>query len=287
MTTVIVFVCAGMGLLAGLQCDKTIKELSHNGRPVAVLNTPSSVTPVITTTPAPAPHKNYVVKRGDFLRKIAQEHGVAWEAILMLNETFLQTKYEEVCNRMSPRYRNRHGGLFCNDRYNRPYGNTLVPGWEIKIPTTQAPSQIERAIQNIVGNKIAVVIDDTGSVENDRILMSEWYMAAIKTSRKQIVGVWLYADGRVRHYAETGEVVFLTTGGVENTFGALQEAAAEKPDSIVLVTDEPGDDWNWSEVKNLPPVTAHCLAEQGAYWCQTNLRKLAQETKGQYMDGLQ
>jgi len=235
--------------------------------------------------PRPAMHEVYTVKRGDFLRKIAQEHGVEWEAMLLVNEEYLKAKYEEVC--VNGQVRLKHS-LFCNDKYKRPYGNTLSPGWEIKIPANSAPQNVNQAVAQIQGKRVALVIDDSGSIGNDRKMVSEWYLAAFKTHGKEIIGVWLYSDGHIRHYTQAAEVVLRAAGSYENTYSALRAAAQEKPDSIVLVTDEPGDDWgNWSGVESLPPVVAHCLPDPLHMSCEANLKRLAAATHGQYMMGLQ
>lgn len=234
-------------------------------------------------------HQSYTVVKGDFLKKIADDHNVAWEAVLLLNEDDLKVKYEDTCSTKSQKYRAnpKRRGLFCNDRFNRPYGNTLMPGWELKIPTTVAPTKIEATVASIAGNRVALVIDDTGSLGNDRTVVSEWYLAACRKSGKQIIGVWVYSDGEVRHYNDAAGVELRTVGGLENTYGALKIAASEKPDSIVLVTDEPGDDWgDWSGVSSLPPVVAHCLLDPMAMSCEPNLKRLANATRGQFVVGL-
>lgn len=233
-------------------------------------------------------HDLHKVVEGDFLRKIADKHKVSWEAVLLLNEDFLKKNYEKVCTKMGDKYRNNahRSGVFCNDRYNRAYGNTLMPGWQLKIPATTAPATINQAVSQIQGKRVALVIDDTGSLGNDRQLVSEWYLAAFRTHNKNIIGVWLYADGQVRHYTDSAGVQLKTMGNFENTHGALRVAAVEKPDSIILVTDEPGDDWMWPAVRNLPPVVAHCLPDRATISCEPNLRRLAVETHGQYMSGL-
>jgi hypothetical protein len=248
----------------------------------------------IASSPAPPTHATHLVRRGQFLRYVAYKHDVAAEAMLLVNEDFLEKKYREVCGDLSRSFRTRRhdrgarkGGLYyCNDRFVRPYGNTLRPGWRLSIPTGSAPAKISTVIGNIKGNSVALVIDDTGSMGNDRQKVGEFYLAALRQYKKHLAGVWLYTDGRVRKY-EAGNVRFLTSGGFENTFGALREAAREKPDAIVLVTDEPGDDWQWDEVKNLPPVFAHCLPERGRYLCEKNLLRLKDETGGQYIAGVE
>lgn len=258
--------------------------------------------PVVTVPTVPkvkaAPVKmgEHEVKSGEWLRLIADNYGIGWEAILLTNEGFLKKKYEEICPNFSTKIREKKGrkGLFCNDEYRRPYGNTLMPGWILKIPPKKAPDKISHAVERIHGKRVALVIDDTGSMSQDRNVVSQYYLAAIRSQNKKIVGVWLYSDGRIRKYEANGVLDLNTHGRFENTHGALKAAATERPDGIILVTDEPGDDWKWSQVKQLPPVVAHCLKETSSnagnhstgYTCRSNLQKLAKITKGQYLSDL-
>jgi hypothetical protein len=154
------------------------------------------------------------------------------------------------------------------------------------IPSNATTPEISEAIAKIPGNKIAVVIDDTGSMNDNRRKTAELYLAAINSQGKEIAGVFLYADGQVRKYEGGGvrEIQFQTDGSRENTFQALQEAAKLSPDAIVLVTDEEGDDWDWSKTGNLPPVIAHCLPDQGQCECRPTLMQVAEDSKGQYIE---
>lgn len=243
--------------------------------------------------PGAARKGEHVVKRGQYLQWIASRYDVGWEAMLLANEDFLRERYGEVCNRLSQKFRNRQrdrgtrkGGLYyCNDQFNRPYGNTLRPGWRLAVPAATAPAQIDDVVADMKGNRIALVIDDTGSMSDDLEKVGEFYLAALRKYKKQLVGVWLYADGQVRKY-EAGGVRFFAEGQLENTFGALSEAAREKPDIIVLVTDEQGDDWRWPLVGRLPPVVAHCLRDRQENLCQDNLQRLAKQTQGRYVPGI-
>lgn len=250
-----------------------------------VLGGTASPTPTVQAPPPPEPLKEHKVLKGQFLRWIADQHNVSWEAMLLKNEGFLQAKYSEVCKKYREQVKKAGNSLFCNDRYNRPYGNTLLPGWKLAVPSATAPAHIGSVVASLKGDTVALVIDDTGSMNNDRAEVAGFYLAALRQHQKKVVGVWLYADGKVRKY-EAGGVKFLVNGNLENTFGALREAAASKPDTIVLVSDEPGDDWDWSQVSKLPPVVAHCLAEQGRAMCASNLQRLATATKGRYEGGL-
>src|SRR3989338_5847293 len=231
----------------------------------------------------------HTVVRGDWLRNIAPRYkNVGWESLLLRNEPFLQAKYEEVCGKLNERYTNnpkRHG-TFCNERYNRPYGNTLVPGWVLAIPSGSAPQQIQDAVITSTGQKVALVIDDSGSMNDDRTRVALMYDAALRKHGKNLIGVWLYADGQVRHYSE-GNVELHTTGNVENTWNALSEAAKEKPDTIILVTDEVGDDWPADLKKagtgwftKMQPVVATCLPP---YECEVTLNALVNAFGGKYV----
>jgi hypothetical protein len=226
---------------------------------------------------------DHVVRKGDCLRLIADKHGVSWEQVLLANEAFLRRKYDETCASLPSKYRNsrKRKGLFCNDRYRKPYANTLLPGWTLSIPKGKAPAAINEAVLK-AGDRIALVIDDTGSMRDDTQRVSQLYLAAMRDNRKKIAGVFLYADGAVRRY-KAGSVQFLKSGDRENTYGALCEAAKLSPDAIVLVTDEPGDDWQWP-AKGLPPVIAHCIPDRNAAGCESNLQRLARDTGGSYVD---
>lgn len=234
---------------------------------------PSSQTetaaPEVTSEPAqvgggtvlavPSEPQQYAVVKGDNLHRIAERYGLWWEEILLANETYLQGQYDQVCGTLSEGYRTRRQGYFCNDRFNRPYGNTLKPGWMLSIPSETSTPEITRIVQNTVGSSIAIVIDDTGSMDDDRQEAGELYLAAVRQAGKKLTGIWLYADGEVRRY-RNGNVEFRATGGFENTYGALKTAAESKPDTIILITDERGDDWpdDPSEM-HLPNVVVHCL----------------------------
>ncbi len=231
----------------------------------------------------------YKVKRGDILNFVADSHKVHRATMLLANEAYLATEYESICSGLSAKKRDnpRRQGLFCNDRYRKPYGNTLVPGMVLRIPLVQAPAQITDVVKKSTGQKVALVIDESGSMGNDIGTVTSFYSAALYDQKKELIGIWLYSDGRVRKIDPQGFVNEYRPGGtVENTHQALKSAAADKPDTIILVTDEPGDDWNWPGWfggMGLPPVVATCLPDRGGYACRDNLSKLASKTGGEYV----
>lgn len=227
---------------------------------------PSNNSTTVTATQSQQKLAPHTVARGEYIVSIAASLGVPWESIVLANEATLKNNTEKYCAGKSERYKNRSSrrGHFCNyrivDKDGKPlvFANTLMPGDVLMIPSTSAPAQIQQAIANVKGNQIVVVIDDTGSMTDDRERVAAWYMQAVRNSGKQITKVILYADGYVREL-EAGEVTFRTTGNFENTRSALERAATYRPDAIVLVSDEPGDDWKGFIGMKLPPVIAHSL----------------------------
>lgn len=225
----------------------------------------------------------HTVRKGEFLIGISNSYGVPWEGVMLLNETELARRAEERCGKLSKRYTHRTRGYYCNEtRYfrGRPMAsaNSLQPGDVLQIPAQTTPQNVAAAIVAIPGERIAVVIDDTGSMDDDRQRVGAWYTQAIRNSGKKIVRVILYADGRIREY-DAGSVQFQVNGNVENTRGALEYAAGLQPDAIVLISDEPGDDWGNFRGLRLPPVIAHSLNP----YADENLERVAQLTGGQFL----
>ncbi len=293
----LVVACGKEGVSDFVRPQKVEKVVVTDSKSVVVaddVKTQPAVPVSVQASLQTEPMQEHEVQKGEWLILIADHYGVGWEAILLANEEFLKAKYDEICPKFPDKIKNKPGrkGLFCNNKYKRPYSNTLMPGWKLKIPPTKAPANISTAVANISGLRVALVIDDTGSMIADRRAVGEFYLAAIKAQGKKVVGVWLYADGHIRRYEGGGVLEMNTSGRVENTHSALQEAAEERPDAIVLITDEPGDDWNWVIAGELPPVVAHCLEERqndghgNGFTCEANLLRLVGLTKGQYMSGL-
>ncbi|MBI4433634.1 hypothetical protein HY632_02595 [Candidatus Uhrbacteria bacterium] len=243
--------------------------------------------PKDTSIPTQATH---VVKKDEFLRNIAPQYvNVGWEDVFLANMEFLQGEYDRVCSRKSSRYRNnpKRRGTFCNDRYKRPYANTLLPGWKLIVPLGKAPPEIDAVVGRTEGKRVALVVDTTGSMANDQRIVALFYSAALRKHGRQLTGVWLYGDGHVQRLDPDGFLRFSSYGGqLENTHGALKAATESQPDLIVLVTDEPGDDWVWPgplSSMGLPKVIATCLSEDGDYLCEGNLQRLVKETGGEYV----
>lgn len=232
----------------------------------------------------------YTVRRGDFIISIAQRLGVPWESIVVANEHELALHAAQRCDKLSPEYRkNPHRrGRYCNELVtigSKPMvsANSLQPGDVLRIPSRTAPVSIQETINNVSGNKIAIVIDETGSMagddgEDDRERVASWYLQAVKNAGKQIGKVVMFADGHVRELEAEG-INFQIHGGFENTRHALEWAKSYHPDAIVLITDEPGDDWHGFYNLNLPPVIAHSLHP----YADASLQKVARLTGGTFL----
>ena len=251
------------------------------------------VVATIETMSHSAPSHQRVVQYGDSLWTIAAEEHVDWLQLAAVNRTYLVATYEVRCSQLRDQYRQRQRGWYCNDSRRDTWANSLKPSDLLQIPEplpAEAPQEIREMIE-IVENApepIALVIDDTGSMSDDRQVVMDWYLTIAHARNKRVVGVWLYADGKVEYIDPGGNVSLSTTGGMENTHSALSEAANSRPhpSSILLVTDEQGDDWQWDRVGVLPPVFGHCLPEyRNLYGCEENLQRLARETGGGYIRG--
>ncbi len=227
----------------------------------------------------------HVVQSGEFLIKIANDHDVPWEAVAVVNETELARINAERCGLLNERYtkNTRRPGHYCNETVvigGKPMVNlnSLKAGDVLQIPFTTHPV-VDAVIRDIPGQRIAIVIDDTGSMNNDNALVSAWYMRATEELGKELTTVVLYANGHTREFTNVGKVDFRVSGDVENTRNALEVAAASNPDAIVLVSDEPGDDWKGFWFLDLPPVYSHSLEVEA----HDNLRKVSKKTGGQFM----
>ncbi len=272
-------------------------EKPTNG-PVATANPPVTQPPAsgpniqpggqtVEATKAQQQFTTHTVARGEFIISIASKLGVPWESIIVANEDDLAARAADRCAKLPKSYTARKGrrGHYCNELVTlggKPMvaPNSLMPGDVLKIPSVTAPVAIQKAIENVKGNRIVVVIDETGSMAgddgvDDRERVSSWYLQAVKNSGKQIVKVILFAEGHIRELEPTGWNI-QPRGGYENTRAALERAASHKPDAIVLLTDEPGDDWQGFRNFNIPPVIAHSLNSSA----DVTLEHVARLTRG-------
>lgn len=252
---------------------------------------PSSVA-TVTPNLEHSEMSEHVVRAGEYIISIAAWYGVPWESIVIINEETLLANTQTYCADKSDKYTHKRGrrGHFCNflvfDEKGKSlvHANTLMPGDVLRIPSQTAPKQIQGTINSVNGERIVVVIDETGSMAgddgvDDRARVSAWYLQAIKNAEKQIVRVIMFAEGSLREL-DASSMEFHARGVYENTRHALEHAANKyKPDAIVLVTDEPGDDWaNWKTL-HLPPVIAHSLSRLS----DNQMRELASFTHGVFL----
>lgn len=250
--------------------------------------------PITTVTPSVEHNETleHTVQAGEYIISIATQYGVPWESVVLANENKLLANTQTYCASKSDSYTHNRGrrGHFCNflafDKNGKPlvHANTLMPGDVLKIPSNTAPEQIQETVNAISGERVVVVIDETGSMAgddgvDDRSRVSAWYLQAIKNADKKIVKVIMFAEGSLREL-DASAMEFHARGGYENTRHALEHATNKyKPDAIVLVTDEPGDDWaNWQSL-HLPPVIAHSLSRVS----DQMMRELASFTHGQFL----
>ncbi len=239
------------------------------------------------TTPEASKPIVHVVQKGEFIIKIAQQKNVPWESIVLLNEETLRANVEKRCTNFSTAYTDnaRRHGHYCNNRVRDAqgrslvYANTLQPGDELLIPTKTLIPQIRTAVNHVSGNRIVIVIDDTGSMSNDRLRVTSAYLQAVRDSGKQIARVLVFADHGIREL-DLEQPVFQAMGSFENTRAAVERANAFTPDAIVLVTDEPGDDWeDLSDLKSVP-VIAHSLDPMA----DEQMKRVASQTNGQFVE---
>lgn len=263
--------------------------LPPTSQPPVIGSQPTGGQPV-ASTPAQEKFTPYEVKRGEFIISIAIKLGVPWESIMVANEKDLAQRAAERCAKLPESYRKKPGrrGHYCNELVTiggKPMvaPNSLQPGDVLQIPSITAPVAIQKAIENAKGDRIVVVIDETGSMAgddgvDDRERVSSWYLQAVRNSGKQIVKVILFAEGHIRELESTGWNI-QPRGGYENTRAALERAATHRPDAIVLLTDEPGQDWRGFQNLNLPPVIAHSLHSSA----DANLAYVARLTGGAFL----
>lgn len=268
-----------------------MRNAIRHGTVLVVLGSLVTLVDLACTKEKPEPatqqvqYRTYVVQKGDFIIKIANQNNLPWESVMLLNEEELMRRANERCNQLPPKYTNnpRRRGYFCNEMLSYQGkqivgANSLKPGDIIKLPKDAPPAQIAEVVGRIQGKNVVIVIDDTGSMQDTRAQVANWYMREVAAHGKDIRRVILFADGQVREYDAAG-VEFYTVGDIENTRAALERAADYNPDAIILVSDEPGDDWNNFEALKLPPVIAHSLDPIA----DPNLSRVAKLSGGEFV----
>lgn len=240
-----------------------------------------------------APAETYTVKRGDVLLRIAQAHDVSVQDMLIVNGEYLISRFRETCGKKPAAYvhSTTRRGYFCNEakKSREPvHANTLVAGWKLTIPPKTASRAIEQIIAIAPGKRVALVVDATASMGGNIARVAIEYKIASQAYGKSVVGVWLFADGEVWQVKPDDLLALPTRGNIENTYGALLKAEESSPDLIVLITDEPGDDWPSGPYAKFAPIIAHCLPEggDGEYSCAATLKRLVAGTPGsRYVQG--
>tara|TARA_Y100000310_G_scaffold342466_1_gene445874 strand:+ start:3066 stop:3977 length:912 start_codon:yes stop_codon:yes gene_type:complete len=260
----------------------------------------SELSEIPTFTKAGVEFEDYVVRRGDFLWKIADAHDVPRLTLLTINEGHLRNLYEDRCTLLRERYRKRRtGGHYCNEKYSEyVHANSLKPGDVVRIPHFAPSTEIAQAIIDVPGQKLSVVIDATGSMNNDidRKEVAIAYQQAIENAGREVISVWFYAfddmenrpiiwtikpDGSTDLFAGVR-----SQGSFEAVYRALRKAyERDNPDAIVLIGDEAGDDLagHWGQMAKLPPVLAHCIKDQNVpRSCTKTFKRIASETGGTF-----
>jgi von Willebrand factor type A domain len=278
--------------------DEPLPVKAGTGVSVAAISASATFTKAV---PQVAKTTKHVVKKGEFMNAIADRYGVAREGLILTNVEYLITKYQETCPEVSKK---KKKSLFCNDRYNKAWANTLLPGWEIQIETSDSSASslgqanakaIDAAVTDLPKNaKLAIVLDVSGSMSDKMNRAAQYVMSVRKQNGGALFGLYVYHETVARiEDINTDEKLMLSTtrinhklkgdGGIENTKKALQKAFADGAEHVVVISDEVGDDWgDWSEVKAMPPVTAVCMTRTGND-CFESFAKLAKYTKGKYV----
>src|SRR3990167_8543885 len=180
-------------LFMGLVCCGGGSELSDDDDATGV---------VTVATPEAPPSEEYIVQNGDSLWMISLSEQVDWLRLAATNRTYLVAMYDVRCTELLERRGGRKHGWYCNDRRRDAWANSLKPGDRLRIPQPmpiEAPPEIAEMIRAVESapEPIAVVVDDTGSMSNDRQVVMDWYLAIASSKNKEVIGVWLYADGNV------------------------------------------------------------------------------------------
>lgn len=294
-------------LITACSDEQTVKSKN----PIATGKITTSVpvnTKVVDTKPAQAVTsaavKKHTVKKGEFLNAIADRYGVEREALILANAKMLINEYEDACERAHKKVR-KSKSLFCNENYKRSWSNTLLPGWKIKIPVvtntstemttafgTEKVAAITTAVSGLGGNdSLSVLLDVSGSMGSKRQMVAQYVMDTLKASGKKFAGLYVYSaevrsinnaiDEPSLREALTASYSPSVVGdtSVENTHKALKYVFADKKATHVLViSDEVGNDWNWSTVKDMKNIIAVCVSNtQGQEPCNDSFKKLSKE----------
>ncbi len=255
--------------------------------------------------------KKHTVKKGEFLNAIAGRYGVEREALILENAKMLIDEYEDACERAHKKA-HKSKSLFCNENYKRSWSNTLLPGWKITIPAAASTSTemtttfgaekvaaITTAVSSLSGDdSLSVLLDVSGSMGSKRQMVAQYVMDTLKVSGKKFAGLYVYSaevrsinnaiDAPSLREALTASYSSSVVGdtSIENTHKALKYVFANKKATHVLViSDEVGNDWNWSTVKDMKNIIAVCVSNtQGQEPCNDSFKKLSKEaTNSKYI----
>jgi hypothetical protein len=142
-----------------------------------------------------------------------------------------------------------------------------------------APAAPAPVVDVLPDSEVVIVIDDTASMDDKRPKVYAWYLAEVKRLGGKVTNVVLFGGAGIRH-SRPETVEFKSVGSAENIRAALESANMANPTAkvIILIADEPGDDWgDWK--LNLPPVIAHSLDLDA----DAALEYLAKITKGRFV----
>lgn len=234
----------------------------------------------------------YIVQKGDSIEGVARKFDLVPKELFKANEKALQ----EAAATCRP---SRRSGYFCNSRRANTtwsmIANTLPLGQKLTIPgggyvyggsiPTINPAMsaaVAEMIADPTKKRVAIIVDETGSMGGNALALLRLYRETVRAhADKTITGVWLFRDGQVRRVEpDAFEAQYKPQGYVENTYASLLDAQKSNPDILVLITDEPGDDWpaDW-KLKLTSAVIAHCLPEggrKGEFSCRHTLKALPQ-----------
>lgn len=247
----------------------------------------------------------YTVRRGEALGTIAQQRsvdGTSSICLAALNEAVLSDGYVNRCKAVSV----RAGRFYCNDALgndNFPaWTNSLQPGDQIMVFATipdqaneivasdtvsgEVAHDINVAVREITGSKVVVVIDGSGSMNNDsdRAAAAGLYSNLLGD---RVAAVVVFSEETAVITSPNADT-FPNIGNTDVGYGqneyvekALRVAASLEADHIVLIGDEPDYDRNANYI-GLPSVTTHCLPNEGGQReCDANYRHIAVTTSGQ------